>query len=355
GRAEERNLLVLSLLLDSEILGLESGDGFALPVGNDHIHQDEVSTDPDRGRRNFTLRLRAGRNPSHYRNHGRDKYSTPQPDTVLLHDNLRLLPLWTDHKVFCLGCYGKYFGMAGRSILESRTSVTIYAQPSDMDPHTVLIIDDEEAGLYVRKLVLEAEGYQVVSALDGMQGLKVFRRQRVDAVITDQVMPGLDGVQVAREIKQQNRRVPVIMLSAIPTEPEGAGAVVDAFVVKGQSPAVLLERLGSLLRIRRHSHEDFDGKYVAFVDQNRKYLDVTDGVCELLGYSRSELLRMRIDDVAAPQEVKNVPPLFERYVSEKSLDGIFRLQNRQGNILRIRYHSRVFPDGCMVARWEPQL
>ncbi|HZQ70006.1 MAG TPA: response regulator [Terriglobales bacterium] len=224
-----------------------------------------------------------------------------------------------------------------------------------MDPHTVLIIDDEEAGLYVRKLVLEAEGYQVVSALDGMQGLKVFRRQRVDAVITDQVMPGLDGVQVAREIKQQNRRVPVIMLSAIPTEPEGAGAVVDAFVVKGQSPAVLLERLGSLLRIRRHSHEDFDGKYVAFVDQNRKYLDVTDGVCELLGYSRSELLRMRIDDVAAPQEVKNVPPLFERYVSEKSLDGIFRLQNRQGNILRIRYHSRVFPDGCMVARWEPQL
>jgi hypothetical protein len=47
--------------------------------------------------------------------------------------------------------------------------------------------------------------------------------------------------------------------------------------------------------------------------------------------------------------------MFERYVADKAQDGIFRLRDSQGKIISIRYQSRVFPDGCMVARWEPQL
>jgi len=223
-----------------------------------------------------------------------------------------------------------------------------------MTPYTVLIIDDEETLLHVRKLVLESEGYQVLSARNGVEGLEVFSRERIDAVITDQVMPGIDGVQVAKEIKKQKPALPVIMLSALQARPDDARSVVDAFVVKGQAPAVLLDTLASHLHLRSHSHRHFDGKYVAFVDQDRKYLDVTDGVCELLGYSRSDLLRMRIDDVAAPTEATNVKPLFERYVADKAQEGVFRLQDSQGKIISIRYHSRVFPDGCMVARWEPQ-
>jgi len=231
------------------------------------------------------------------------------------------------------------------------TGRQIYA----MAPFRVLIIDDEEVGLHVRRLVLESEGYQVLSAHNGAQGLDVFSREQIDAVITDQVMPGIDGVQVAKEIKRQKPTLPVIMLSALQTKPESAEEVVDSFVMKGQAPAVLLDTLASHLHTRPHSHADFDGKYVAFVDQGRRYLDVTDGVCELLGYTRSDLLKMRIDDVAAPAEVENVAPLFQRYVAEKGLDGTFMLRDRNGKTILIRYYSRIFPDGCMVARWEPQL
>lgn len=224
-----------------------------------------------------------------------------------------------------------------------------------MASYTILIVDDEETGLHVRKLVLESEGFRVVTARSGQEALDLFSKQTIDAVVTDQIMPGIEGVQVAQEIKRQSPELPVIMLSAIPAKPAGAEDVIDAFVVKGQAPGVLLERLSSLLKMRSHAHEDFDGDYVAFVDQDRRYLDVTDGICTLLGYSRSDLLTMRIDDVAAPSEAKNVAPLFERYVAEKGQEGTFLLKNRLGKLIPIRYHSRVFPDGCMVARWEPQV
>ena len=224
-----------------------------------------------------------------------------------------------------------------------------------MASYTVLIVDDEETGLHVRKLVLESQGFRVVTARNGAEALEVFPRHAIDAVVTDQTMPGIEGVEVAREIKRQSPELPVIMLSALPSKPTGADDVIDAFVVKGQAPGVLLDSLASLLKLRSHAHEDFDGDYVAFVDQDRRYLEVTDGVCALLGYSRSDLLNMRIDDIAAPTEARNVAPLFEKYVAEKGLDGTFVLKNRLGKLIPIRYHSRIFPDGCMVARWEPQV
>src|SRR5947209_6893864 len=110
-----------------------------------------------------------------------------------------------------------------------------------MSSYTVLIIDDEETGLHVRKLVLESEGYQVLSARNGSEGLDLFARKRVDAVITDQNMPGMDGVQLAKEIKKRKPALPVIMLSALQSPPDDA--VVDAFVVKGQAPGILLDTL----------------------------------------------------------------------------------------------------------------
>jgi CheY-like chemotaxis protein len=204
-----------------------------------------------------------------------------------------------------------------------------------MNSAAILIVDDEETGLHVRKLVLEAEGYKVLTAKSGEEALRVLDRNSVDAIITDQIMPGMDGVQVAREVKRQQPELPVIMLSALHAAPTNVGNAIDRFVVKGQSPSVLLSTLESLLPVETHSHEDFDGEYVAFVDRDRKYIDVTDGVCDLLGYSREDLLGMRIDDVAAPAEAANVVPLFQRYVAEKGQDGAFILQGRGGKLIPI--------------------
>jgi PAS domain S-box-containing protein len=102
-----------------------------------------------------------------------------------------------------------------------------------------------------------------------------------------------------------------------------------------------------------HSHPEVSGEYVVFVDANRKYVDVTEGVCSLLGYSRAELLGKTIDDITAPELRGSVSATFQEYVNAGSLSGQFLLVARDGRKVAIRYESKVFPDGCLVARWEP--
>jgi CheY-like chemotaxis protein len=78
----------------------------------------------------------------------------------------------------------------------------------------ILVIDDDELTLEVIRKILEAEGYQVVTALDGQKGLDVFRRNPVDLVITDLVMPVKDGLRTIMEMRGENRNVPIIAISA---------------------------------------------------------------------------------------------------------------------------------------------
>lgn len=218
----------------------------------------------------------------------------------------------------------------------------------------LLCIDDEENGLKMRRWLFETEGFQVFTALDGPTGIELFKAHSVDGVILDYSMPGMDGIAVAQALKKLRSTVPIIMLSGygVPAE---AHPAIDAIITKGESPALLLNTTASLLHIRSHSHVELEGRYVAFVDEQRRYVDVTDGVCELLGYSRSELLNMRIDDVSAPTVRSETTPLFERYLANGMQQGSYMLLHRNGNQIPIAYIARAFPDGCLVARWEPQV
>jgi PAS domain S-box-containing protein len=102
-----------------------------------------------------------------------------------------------------------------------------------------------------------------------------------------------------------------------------------------------------------HSHAEIGGEYVVFVNANRRYVEVTDGVCRLLGYSRDALLCMTIDDVTAPEMRLQVPDTFRQYIAQGGLEGEYTLLAKDGRNIRIQYESKVYPDGCLVARWEP--
>jgi PAS domain S-box-containing protein len=219
---------------------------------------------------------------------------------------------------------------------------------------TLLCIDDEDNGLKLRKLLFERQGHQVLTASDGPTGIDLFKARPVDAVILDYRMPNMDGAAVAERLKELRPAVPIIMLSGENDVPNAAKQSVDAFVTKGESPAVLLQTTASLLQIRSHSHPELEGKYIVFADENRRYVNVTDGVCELLGYSRSELLRMTIDDVTAPVMRSKTAPLFQQYLADGRLQGEYILLHRDKSEIPIKYAATVFSDGCMVANWEPQ-
>ena len=101
-----------------------------------------------------------------------------------------------------------------------------------------------------------------------------------------------------------------------------------------------------------HAHPQLkDAKYVVFVDASRRYVDCSDRVRELLGYTREELLEKRIEDIS--YDVSQVPKLFAQYVEAGALEGEYVLQRKDRTPLPIRYQAFVFSDGCHAAVWEP--
>jgi len=111
----------------------------------------------------------------------------------------------------------------------------------------ILCIDDHWNGLIGRKMLLEASGYEVLEASGGDEGLKLFRKHAVDAVVLDYQMPGMNGDVVAAKMKRINARVPIMLLSAYEPLPKSKLTSVDSFLSKSQPPNILLSRLQHLL------------------------------------------------------------------------------------------------------------
>jgi len=115
---------------------------------------------------------------------------------------------------------------------------------------TVLCIDDDGAGLEARKKVLEISGYRVLTARSGEQGLELFVSHRIDAVILDYQMPGMNGDRTANQMKRIRPNVPIVMLSGNDGLLLNDTSCVDAVLRKGESWATVLSTLDRLLTLR---------------------------------------------------------------------------------------------------------
>ena len=77
----------------------------------------------------------------------------------------------------------------------------------------ILVIDDELSVLEVLRKILQFEGYDVITATNGEEGVELFRQTPCDLVITDMVMPGKDGLQTILDLRQEAPDLPVIAVS----------------------------------------------------------------------------------------------------------------------------------------------
>ena len=117
----------------------------------------------------------------------------------------------------------------------------------------ILVADDSPA---VRKMVsarLIADGYEVVEAEDGSEALAAARRQRFDAIVLDKVMPGMDGFEVVRHLRdeQETKNVPIVMLTGRGGEDDvldGLELGVNEYMSKPFSPRELSLRVTRLLK-----------------------------------------------------------------------------------------------------------
>jgi two-component system alkaline phosphatase synthesis response regulator PhoP len=117
---------------------------------------------------------------------------------------------------------------------------------------TILIIEDEPELVRVLRSYLEQAGFSVLTALRGDTGLTTWEDKHPDLVILDLNLPGMDGLDVARCIRQkETRRTPIIMLTARVDETDqliGLELGADDYIPKPFSPRIVVARVNALLR-----------------------------------------------------------------------------------------------------------
>jgi CheY-like chemotaxis protein len=111
---------------------------------------------------------------------------------------------------------------------------------------SILCVDDEELPLMLRKLVLEKQGYDVITARSAAIALQALQSSHVDLVLTDQLMPGGTGTDLARSVKQVRPGLPVILISGVNEIPADAG-VADLFISKIEGPALMCAKISAML------------------------------------------------------------------------------------------------------------
>lgn len=138
--------------------------------------------------------------------------------------------------------------------MASRLQVGVEPEPGSwvnwmktLGPKTVLCVDDEAIGLRVRKIMLENHGFKVLTANNGQQGLSLFTEHQVDLVVLDYYMPGMNGGDVAAEMRKRRPQVPIIFLSAYFSLPPAALELANAFITKGDPPDVLIGKIEQLM------------------------------------------------------------------------------------------------------------
>ena len=116
---------------------------------------------------------------------------------------------------------------------------------SDSKP-VILCVDDEPNSLVLRKLVLQKAGYEVVTASSAILALDVLLSRQVDLVLSDQLMPGLTGTELARQVKTRWPSLPVIIISGVNEIPADA-AIADLFMSKVEGPVMMCQNISDVL------------------------------------------------------------------------------------------------------------
>jgi DNA-binding response OmpR family regulator len=130
-----------------------------------------------------------------------------------------------------------------------------------MDVRTILVVEDEEAIAEAVRARLESEGYRVLTANDGPLGIELHSEHQPDLVVLDLMLPGMDGLEVCREI-QKRGWTPVLMLTAKTEETDkvaGFAVGADDYLTKPFSLRELAARVKAILRrmerIREHESD----------------------------------------------------------------------------------------------------
>lgn len=129
--------------------------------------------------------------------------------------------------------------------------------------YKILVVDDDPDILEAVALILESQGYEVITARDGIEGLASLRAEQPDLMILDLMMPKMDGFAVCKELQDPRwskyKDIPILILTSVREEASrrryeletGLALDVDDYVEKPMSPDVLLKRVSTLIKKKK--------------------------------------------------------------------------------------------------------
>ena len=130
-------------------------------------------------------------------------------------------------------------------------------------PGKILVVDDDPDILDAVTMILESQGYEVVTARDGIEGLATLKAEHPDLMILDLMMPKMDGFAVGKELQDPRwskyKDIPILILTSVREEASrrryeletGLELNVDDYLEKPMSPDVLLERVSTLIKKKK--------------------------------------------------------------------------------------------------------
>jgi len=110
----------------------------------------------------------------------------------------------------------------------------------------ILCVDDEPNALVLRKLVLQKAGYEVITASSGKQALEMAESRPIDLLLSDQLMPGMTGTQLAKQIRVIAPKTRIVLISGVNEMPPDA-SVADVFLSKVEGPDALCNTVAPAL------------------------------------------------------------------------------------------------------------
>ncbi|OEF95589.1 response regulator transcription factor [Desulfuribacillus alkaliarsenatis] len=128
-----------------------------------------------------------------------------------------------------------------------------------MSSKRILIVDDEESILKLIKYNLEKAGFDTITASDGEKALAIASEEKLSLVILDLMLPGMDGIDVCKTLRQNKVKVPIIMVTAKDDEFDkvlGLELGADDYLTKPFSPRELLARVKAILRRVEDNQQD---------------------------------------------------------------------------------------------------
>jgi PAS domain S-box-containing protein len=251
----------------------------------------------------------------------------------------------------------------------------------------LLIVDDDPTGLKLLRAQLEAEGHAVFEAHDGVDALAVLERQRVDAVISDVLMPRMDGYRLCHEIRKHARLydLPVIIYTSTYTSPGDKKLALNVGADKylkrplsvetiiaalheviavphaARHPKVLLEvdvpkeyseKLVSKLKEKNAELQAAKGKFRALVEQsivgiyiaqNYQLVYVNPGMQKISGRSEEEMTSRTIYDFMVPEDRALARENISMRISGAvpSTRYVLRVLHQSGAVLQVEVHSSL--------------